>query len=115
MVRVEGWCGGDGDGEGGVVVGVVGTMLAQNLPRAMMTGGVSVRVLVAFWLIFAFILGVAYRGNLTASLTAPIYPARIESLSQLVASGAKSVLELVMQGWYIETPWYIDQSFETLA
>lgn len=99
VVRVEGSCGVDGDGDGWVVVGVVGTMLAQNLPKGMMTGGLSVRVLAAFWLVFAFIVGVAYRGNLTASLTAPIYPTRIESLSQLVASGAKSVLDLVMQGW----------------
>ncbi|KAK8374544.1 hypothetical protein O3P69_007813 [Scylla paramamosain] len=40
------------------------------------------------WLLFAFILGTAYRGNLTASLTAPKSPPRVETLEQLVASQA---------------------------
>lgn len=40
---------------------------------------------------FAFIVGTAYRGNLTASLTAPKYPARPETLKELVSAGARFV------------------------
>ncbi|XP_047473672.1 ionotropic receptor 21a-like isoform X2 [Penaeus chinensis] len=42
------------------------------------------RVLVMAWMIFAFIVGTAYRGNLTAALTLPKYPPRVETLLQLV-------------------------------
>ncbi|XP_066980161.1 ionotropic receptor 93a-like [Macrobrachium rosenbergii] len=50
----------------------------------------SSRVLVLSWLIFAFIIGTAYRGNLTAFLTIPKYPPRIDTLEQLADSTARA-------------------------
>ncbi|XP_066984761.1 ionotropic receptor 21a-like [Macrobrachium rosenbergii] len=44
----------------------------------------SFRVLTTSWLVFAFIIGTAYRGNLTAWLTLPKYPPRAETISDLI-------------------------------
>ncbi|XP_071534086.1 ionotropic receptor 21a-like [Panulirus ornatus] len=66
---------------------VLGSMLAQTIPTRL-PGSTSTRLLVATWLVFAFIVGKAYRGNLTAFLTVPKYPARPETLKQLIATGA---------------------------
>lgn len=68
---------------GAVFQDMTGMLLGQNLPRRLPTTS-STRVLVTAWLLFAFIIGAAYRGNLTASLTLPIYPARPETLKELV-------------------------------
>ncbi|KAK4293317.1 hypothetical protein Pmani_033977 [Petrolisthes manimaculis] len=57
-------------------------LLAQDLahyyPRAS-----SLRVLLATWMIFSFVVGASYRGSLTAFLTIRKYPARPETLQQL--------------------------------
>ncbi|XP_045111734.1 uncharacterized protein LOC123504893 [Portunus trituberculatus] len=70
-------------GVGAVLHDVVGMLLGQNLPRRLSYTSSS-RVLVAAWLLFALILGMAYRGNLTASLTLPKYPPRPETLEEIV-------------------------------
>ncbi|XP_071533862.1 ionotropic receptor 21a-like [Panulirus ornatus] len=62
---------------------VIATLLAQSIIKKFPRGS-SGRVLVATWLVFAFIIGTAYRGNLTASLTLPKYPPRPETIEQLV-------------------------------
>ncbi|XP_063886458.1 ionotropic receptor 93a-like [Scylla paramamosain] len=70
-------------GVGPVFKDMVGMLLGQNLPRRLLNTSSS-RVLVAAWLVFALILGLAYRGNLTASLTLPKYPPRPETLEEIV-------------------------------
>ncbi|MPC71215.1 hypothetical protein E2C01_065487 [Portunus trituberculatus] len=70
-------------GVGTVFQDMVGMLLGQNLPRRL-SYTTSSRVLVAAWLVFALILGMAYRGNLTASLTLPKYPPRPETLKEIV-------------------------------
>lgn len=72
---------------GQLILDVVGSLLGQDLASKFIPG-VSGRVLAAAWLLFALVLGTAYRGNLTASLTAPKFPPRVETLEQLVASEA---------------------------
>ncbi|KAG7178056.1 Ionotropic receptor 21a-like 8, partial [Homarus americanus] len=67
-----------------VVQEVVRTLLGQDMSRRL-TRRSWARVIIGSWLVFAFIIGVAYRGNLTASLTIPKYPARPETLEQLVS------------------------------
>lgn len=42
------------------------------------------RLVIGAWLIFALVIGSAYRGILTAFLTIPKYPPRPETLEQLV-------------------------------
>ncbi|XP_071544953.1 ionotropic receptor 21a-like [Panulirus ornatus] len=49
-----------------------------------MPGGSSSRLLMGTWLVFAFIIGTVYRGNLTAALTLPKYPPRPETVEELV-------------------------------
>ncbi|KAK3884234.1 hypothetical protein Pcinc_011510 [Petrolisthes cinctipes] len=73
----------DGMGVSVVMQDMTGMLLGQNLPSRLPVT-TSSRVLVAAWLVFVFIIGSAYRGNLTASLTVPKFPPRIESLEQLV-------------------------------
>ncbi|KAK8397751.1 hypothetical protein O3P69_004502 [Scylla paramamosain] len=69
--------------DGAVFQDMVGMLLGQNLPQRLSSAS-SIRLLVAAWLIFAFILAVAYRSNLTASLTLPKYPPRPETLQEVV-------------------------------
>lgn len=76
-----------GEGSGKLSVGTVfldmmGMLLGQSL--LLRLPNTSSRILVTVWLMFAVILGSAYSGNLTASLTLPKYPARPETLPQLV-------------------------------
>ncbi|XP_047487061.1 ionotropic receptor 21a-like [Penaeus chinensis] len=76
----------DGRGMGGntgVAFAVMGTLLGQNLNQ-LHSHSNAARLLLGAWLIFAFILGTAYRGNLTAALTLPNYPPRPETLQELV-------------------------------
>ncbi|KAK3884239.1 hypothetical protein Pcinc_011515 [Petrolisthes cinctipes] len=73
----------DGMGVSVVMQDMTGMLLGQNLPSRLPVT-TSSRVLVAAWLVFALILGLAYRGNLTASLTIPKFPPRPETLEQLV-------------------------------
>uniref|UniRef100_A0A0N7ZA08 Ionotropic glutamate receptor C-terminal domain-containing protein n=1 Tax=Scylla olivacea TaxID=85551 RepID=A0A0N7ZA08_SCYOL len=72
-------------GVGAVFQDMVGMLLGQNLPRRLSYTSSS-RVLVAAWLVFALIFGLAYRGNLTAFLTLPKYPPRPETLKEIVDS-----------------------------
>ncbi|XP_042225916.1 uncharacterized protein LOC121868951 [Homarus americanus] len=72
---------------GSIILEVFGMLLGQELSKKL-SSDMSSRLLVSAWIVFAFIVGTAYRGNLTASLTAPKYPARVETLEQLVSSGA---------------------------
>ncbi|KAK8384551.1 hypothetical protein O3P69_014257 [Scylla paramamosain] len=62
---------------------VIATLLAQDLP-VKPPNTHAIRALVAAWLLFAFIVGTVYRGNLTASLTLPKYPPRPETIADLV-------------------------------
>nr|XP_027221746.1 uncharacterized protein LOC113813891 [Penaeus vannamei] len=66
-----------------------GSLLGQSVDMGKTTKN-GFRVLVGGWLIFAFIIGTAYRGNLTAALTLPKYPPRPETIEQLVGN-AKTV------------------------
>ncbi|XP_071527500.1 ionotropic receptor 93a-like [Panulirus ornatus] len=75
--------GGSRLGAGSVVQDMAGMLLGQNLPRRLPTTSSS-RLLVAAWLVFAFIIGAVYRGNLTAHLTLPKYPPRPETVEHLV-------------------------------
>lgn len=62
---------------------MVGMLLGQSLSHHLFKTSSS-RILLAAWLVFAIILGSAYSGNLTATLTLPKYPPRPETLKQLV-------------------------------
>ncbi|XP_042203097.1 uncharacterized protein LOC121853186 [Homarus americanus] len=73
---------------------VVGTLLGQGFTGRLSTSR-SNPVLVAAWLVFAFIVATAYRCNLTASLTLPKYPPRPETVEQLV----KAVDRVTMESW----------------
>ncbi|XP_063886373.1 uncharacterized protein LOC135114400 [Scylla paramamosain] len=70
-------------GGGAVFQDMAGMLLGQSLLYRLSSNHSS-RVLVTAWIVFALIVGVAYRGNLTASLTLPKYPSRPETLPQLV-------------------------------
>lgn len=58
-------------------------LLAQDLPGRL-PSCTSYRILVGVWMVFSLVLGTVYRGNLTAALTLPKYPKRIETLKELV-------------------------------
>ncbi|XP_064102699.1 ionotropic receptor 93a-like [Macrobrachium nipponense] len=73
---------------GRIILEMTGTLLGQNFTSEPSTTN-SARLLVGFWVVFAFIMGTAYRGNLTAFLTIPKYPPRAENLPQLLAKNAK--------------------------
>ena len=49
---------------------IYGTLLGQPLSFRLPKYS-SLRIMMGTWLVFAFIMGTAYRGNLTASLTFP--------------------------------------------
>ncbi|XP_071526951.1 ionotropic receptor 93a-like [Panulirus ornatus] len=68
---------------GSVMLEVTGILVGQNLPLRLPNVSSS-RLLVAAWLVFAFIIGTVYRGNLTAALTLPKFPPRPETLEELV-------------------------------
>ncbi|XP_066968106.1 uncharacterized protein [Macrobrachium rosenbergii] len=70
-------------GSGLIVLGVIGTLLGQGLSGRHLVGA-SVRILLTFWLIFAFVIGNVYKGNLVAFLVAPRYPPRPETPEELV-------------------------------
>ncbi|XP_068243634.1 ionotropic receptor 21a-like [Palaemon carinicauda] len=77
---------------GDVLQDVVGILLGQNIALDQSTS-TSSRILAASWLVFALIIGVAYRGNLTAFLTLPKYPARAETLEELIKVADKVTME----------------------
>ncbi|KAG7160156.1 Ionotropic receptor 93a-like 21 [Homarus americanus] len=65
---------------------VLATFLGQSLSGRLPTHA-SVRLMLGTWLMFVLVVSTAYRGNLTASLIIPKYPARVETLSQLIEAG----------------------------
>ncbi|XP_071527030.1 ionotropic receptor 21a-like [Panulirus ornatus] len=68
---------------GAVALEVTGILVGQNLPLRLPDIGSS-RVLLTVWLVFSFVVGTAYRGNLTAALTLPKFPPRPETVQELV-------------------------------
>ncbi|XP_063884802.1 ionotropic receptor 93a-like [Scylla paramamosain] len=62
---------------------VTATLLSQNLSIQLPKSHAN-RALVMAWLLFAFIVGTVYRGNLTAALTLPKYPPRPETVEDMV-------------------------------
>lgn len=66
-----------------VAMEMVGSLLGQSIAERTGKRNGS-RAMLASWLIFAFIITTAYRGNLTAALTLPKYPPRVETLPELV-------------------------------
>lgn len=82
--------GSDGEDQGAwlVVKQVAGTLLDEAIPGELPRRS-STRVVLASWLVFAFIVGTIYRGNLTASLTVPTYPSHAETLAELASTGVK--------------------------
>ncbi|XP_071536192.1 ionotropic receptor 21a-like [Panulirus ornatus] len=60
-----------------------GSFTGQTLSKWLPSDSPS-RILMAVWLVFAFIFGTVYRGNLTAALTLPKYPPRPETVEELV-------------------------------
>nr|CEF34378.1 Variant Ionotropic Glutamate Receptor [Coenobita clypeatus] len=67
------------------------TLLGQNLPPRLPTH-TSVRVLMGTWLLFGLVITIVYRTNLTAYLTIPKLPPRIETLHQLITSGYRATV-----------------------
>ena len=64
----------------------VGLLLGQpfSIRKVVKT---SFRVLLSGWLIFGIVIGTGYKSNLVAVMTLPPAPQRIETLSELAASG----------------------------
>ncbi|ROT85591.1 Variant Ionotropic Glutamate Receptor, partial [Penaeus vannamei] len=58
---------------------LLGQDLDQRFARTL-----AGRVVFGAWLVFALVIGSAYRGNLTASLTLPVLPSRPETLREIV-------------------------------
>uniref|UniRef100_A0A0P4W7L5 Ionotropic glutamate receptor C-terminal domain-containing protein n=1 Tax=Scylla olivacea TaxID=85551 RepID=A0A0P4W7L5_SCYOL len=69
---------------------VLGTLLDEAIPGELPQRSTT-RVVLTAWLIFSFVVGTVYRSNLTASLTIPKYPPRIETFSGLVDANTKQV------------------------
>lgn len=83
-----------------VVKQVVGTLFDEAIPGELPQRS-STRMVLAAWLIFSFIVGTVYRGNLTASLTVPKYPPRAETLAELVDTGAKYSFSLFVYSIFL--------------
>ncbi|XP_063889389.1 uncharacterized protein LOC135116113 [Scylla paramamosain] len=69
---------------------VLGTLLDEAIPGELPQRS-NTRVVLTAWLIFSFVVGTVYRSNLTAYLTIPKYPPRIETLGGLVDANVKQV------------------------
>ncbi|XP_042867594.1 glutamate receptor ionotropic, delta-2-like [Penaeus japonicus] len=57
------------------------------------------RLVLAAWLVFALVIGSAYRGNLTASLTLPVNPSRPETLQDIVEVADGIVMPPYGEDW----------------
>nr|XP_045607000.1 uncharacterized protein LOC123763726 [Procambarus clarkii] len=79
-------------GSGEIVQAVIGTLFGQGFTRGHVPRGSS-SLIVAVWLMAVFILGTAYRSNLTASLTQPSYPPRPENVEGLVREIERVTIE----------------------
>nr|XP_053654751.1 ionotropic receptor 21a-like [Cherax quadricarinatus] len=71
-----------------MTLSVVSILLGQDAGMVF-PNVVSARLLLALWLVLAFILGTAYRGTLTAFLTVPAYPSRPETIDELAGTGVR--------------------------
>ncbi|XP_069159789.1 ionotropic receptor 93a-like [Procambarus clarkii] len=78
---------------------VVGTLLGQDLTRRLPSRS-STQIVVGAWLVLAFIVGTAYRGNLTAFLTVLKYPPRPENLEQLLKTDARVAMHRSLQDYF---------------
>ncbi|XP_063889064.1 uncharacterized protein LOC135115892 [Scylla paramamosain] len=78
---------------------VLGTLLDEAIPGELPHRSTT-RVVLTAWLIFSFVVGTVYRSNLTASLTIPKYPPRIETLSGLVDANTKILVVDNMDMFY---------------
>ncbi|XP_045114828.1 uncharacterized protein LOC123506645 [Portunus trituberculatus] len=78
---------------------VLGTLLDEAIPGELPLRSTT-RVVLTAWLLFSFIVGTVYRSNLTACLTIPKYPPRIETLSGLVEAGTKILVVENMDMFY---------------
>ena len=85
----------DGPSAWMVMKQVLGTLLDEAIPGELPMRD-STRVALTAWLIFSFIVGTVYRSNLTACLTVPKYPPRVENLAQLADSGARQAIMLLL-------------------
>ena len=85
----------EGPGAWLVMKQVLGTLLDEAIPGELPQSSAT-RVVLTAWLIFSFVVGTVYRSNLTASLTIPKYPPRIETLSGLVDANTKQVHHIVL-------------------
>ncbi|KAK7084880.1 hypothetical protein SK128_000022 [Halocaridina rubra] len=59
------------------------TLLSQPISKPISSGD-TLRILVMAWLLFVFVIGTVYKGNLTAALTMPKYPPRAETVETLI-------------------------------
>ncbi|XP_063889396.1 glutamate receptor ionotropic, delta-1-like [Scylla paramamosain] len=78
---------------------VLGTLLDEAIPGELPLRSTT-RVVLTAWLLFSFIVGTVYRSNLTASLTIPKYPPRIETFSGLVEAETKILVVEYMDMFY---------------
>ncbi|XP_047485604.1 ionotropic receptor 21a-like [Penaeus chinensis] len=73
---------------------LLGQDLVQRFVRAP-----STRLMISCWLAFSLIIGVAYRSNLTTSLTLPKEPPRIETIRELVERVDRVLLPFYGKDW----------------
>ncbi|MPC87349.1 hypothetical protein E2C01_082210 [Portunus trituberculatus] len=85
------------DGQTSLVDEALRTLLGQNLSVGCRRMGSRAKLVLGAWLIFALVIGSAYRGNLTAFLTIPKYPPRPETLPQLVEVVDRCVCKVRIQ------------------
>ncbi|XP_071522303.1 ionotropic receptor 21a-like [Panulirus ornatus] len=72
---------------------LTGSLLGQTLSGRFPSSS-SVRLFLGTWLVYVLILTTGYRSNLTAFLTVPKYPPRVETLHQLIQFGARVTVPL---------------------
>ncbi|XP_047482917.1 uncharacterized protein LOC125034880 [Penaeus chinensis] len=91
---------------------LIGSLLGQGMASRRGESAGS-RVFVASWLVFAFIVGTAYRGNLTAALTLPKYPPRVETIAELVETVDRITLPpygVDFRAFFMQSEWEIYQA-----
>ncbi|KAK8393816.1 hypothetical protein O3P69_006853 [Scylla paramamosain] len=93
---------------------VLGTLLDEAIPGELPQRSTT-RVVLTAWLIFSFVVGTVYRGNLTASLTIPKYPPRIETFSGLVDANTKILVVENMDVFYDNFRLSISEVLKTIA
>ena len=67
---------------------VYGTLIGESVTRDSNTvGAKAIKVVIGIWILYCFIIGASYSGNLKAFLTNPGYSAPIDSLRNVLDSG----------------------------